>query len=62
MTKEQEQEMIKEMKKTLETVRLAGMKAGATGMLGAVLDMCNQGRRMVDIKKFCENPLAKMKG
>lgn len=38
-------------------VRLAGMRAGATGILGAVLNMCNEGKSIADIKSFCEKSL-----
>lgn len=42
---------------TVNKVRLAGMRAGATGILGAVLNMCNEGKSVTDIKAFCENSL-----
>lgn len=38
-------------------VRLAGMRAGATGILGTVLNMCNEGKSVTDIKSFCEKSL-----
>lgn len=61
MTKEQEKILNKEFKKTLKEVRFQGLKAGATGILGAVLDMCNNGKTVEDIKDFCEKSL-NMKG
>ncbi|CUX29832.1 hypothetical protein BN3590_00660 [Clostridium sp. C105KSO15] len=42
---------------TVNKVRLAGMRAGATGILGAVLNMCNEGKSIDDIKLFCEKSL-----
>lgn len=42
---------------TVSKVRLAGMRAGATGILGAVLNMCNEGKSIDDIKNFCETSL-----
>jgi hypothetical protein len=42
---------------TVSKVKLAGMKAGATGILGAVLNMCNEGKSIDDIKAFCEKSL-----
>lgn len=42
---------------TVNKVRLSGMKAGATGILGAVLNMCNEGKSVADIKSFCEKSL-----
>ena len=42
---------------TVSKVRLAGMKAGAAGILGAVLNMCNEGKSITDIKSFCEKSL-----
>lgn len=50
-----------QIKKTLEEVRFQGLKAGAAGILGAVLEMCNSGKSDVDIvkdiKEFCEKSL-----
>ena len=61
LTKKQEKQMNDQIKKTLEEVRLQGLKAGATGILGAVLEMCNSGKSYVDIVKdikgFCEKSL-----
>lgn len=42
---------------TVNKVRLAGMRAGATGILGAVLNMCNEGKSIAEIKLFCEKSL-----
>jgi len=47
----------KTAKDTVDKVRLAGMRAGATGILGAVLNMCNEGKSIDDIKTFCERSL-----
>lgn len=47
----------KTAKETLEKVRLSGVKAGACGILGAILDMCKQGKTVDDIKEFCEKSL-----
>lgn len=42
---------------TVSKVKLAGMRAGASGILGAVLNMCNEGKSINDIKAFCERSL-----
>jgi len=42
---------------TVSKVKLAGMRAGATGILGAVLNMCNEGKSIGEIKLFCEQSL-----
>jgi hypothetical protein len=42
---------------TVSKIKLAGMRAGATGILGAVLNMCNEGKSVTDIKSFCEKSL-----
>lgn len=61
LTKKQEKQMTNQFKKTLEEVRFQGLKAGAAGILGAVLEMCNSGKTdaeiVKDIKKFCEKSL-----
>lgn len=57
LTKKQEKQMNDQIKKTLEEVRFQGLKAGAAGILGAVLDMCNTGKTVEDIKEFCEKSL-----
>lgn len=46
------------MKEMLSKVRFAGMKAGATGILKAVLDMCNNEKSVIEIKEFCEQALS----
>lgn len=61
LTKKQEKQMNNQIKKTLEEVRFQGLKAGAAGILGAVLEMCNSGSPDADIVKdirgFCEKLL-----
>lgn len=65
LTKKQEKQMNDQIKKTLEEVRFQGLKAGATGILGAVLEMCNSGKAdgkadediVKDIRGFCEKSL-----
>lgn len=61
LTKKQEKQMNDQIKKTLEEVRFQGLKAGAAGILGAVLDMCNSDKTdaeiVKDIKGFCEKSL-----
>lgn len=61
LTKKQEKQLNGEIKKTLEEVRFQGLKDGAVGILGAVLEMCNSGKSDVDIVKdikgFCEKSL-----
>lgn len=57
MTKEQEQQMEQMFREKLKEQHSNGMKAGATGILGAVLDMCSEGKTVDDIKKFCETML-----
>lgn len=56
--KNAERSFQKEAEETLSRVRLAGMRAGATGILGAVLNMCNEGKSVADIKLFCEKSLS----
>lgn len=58
MTKEQEKIIEKEISKHLKEAQFQGLKAGAKGILGAVLNMCNEGKKIKDIKEFCENSLA----
>lgn len=55
--KDAEKAFQKAAEETLEKVRLSGMRAGATGILGAVLNMCNEGKNVADIKSFCEKSL-----
>lgn len=61
LTKKQEKQLNGEIKKTLEEVRFQGLKDGAAGILGAVLEMCNSGKTdaeiVKDIKDFCEKSL-----
>ena len=57
MTKKQEKTLDKKLTDTLKEVQFQGLKAGATGILGAVLEMCNSGKTVEDIKNFCEKSL-----
>ena len=61
LSKKQEKQLNDEIKKTLEEVRLQGLKAGAAGILGAVLEMCKSCKSDTDIVKdirgFCEKSL-----
>ena len=61
LTRKQEKQLNSEVKKTLEEVRFQGLKAGAAGILGAVLEMCNSGKTdaeiVKDVRDFCENSL-----
>ena len=57
LTRKQEKQMSEQFKNTLEEVRFQGLKAGAAGILGAVLDMCNTGKTVDDIKDFCVKSL-----
>lgn len=61
LTKKQEKQLNSEIKKTLEEVRFQGLKAGAAGILGVVLEMCNSGKTdteiVKDMRDFCENSL-----
>lgn len=61
LTKKQEKQLNGEIKKTLEKIRFQGLKAGAAGILGTVLEMCNSGKSdkdiVKDIKEFCEKSL-----
>lgn len=61
LTKKQEKQLNGEIKKTLEKIRFQGLKAGAAGILGTVLEMCNSGKSDKDIvkeiKEFCEKSL-----
>lgn len=58
MTKEQEKQIEDAMKNALKEARFQGLKAGATGILGAILNMCKEGKTTEDIKNFCESSLA----
>ena len=61
LSKKQERQLTNEIKETLEEVRFQGLKAGAAGILGAVLEMCNSYKTdaeiVKDIKDFCEKSL-----
>lgn len=61
LSKKQEKQLNSEIKKTLEEVIFQGLKAGATGILETVLEMCNNSKTDVeivnDIKNFCEKSL-----
>lgn len=61
LTKKQEKQMNDQIKKTLEEIRFQGLKAGAAGILGAVLEMCNSGKAdegiVKEIREFCEKSL-----
>lgn len=61
LTKKQEKQLNGEIKKTLEEVRFQGLKVGAAGILGAVLEKCNSGKSdtdiVKDIREFCEKSL-----
>ncbi len=61
LSKKQERQLTNEIKETLEEVRFQGLKAGAAGILGAVLEMCNSDKTdaeiVKDIKDFCEKSL-----
>lgn len=56
-SKSSEKEFQKTAEDIVEKVRLAGMRAGAAGILGAVLNLCNEGKSVTDIKSFCEKSL-----
>ena len=61
LSKKQEKQVTNQFKKTLEEARFQGLKAGAMGILGAVLEMCNSGKTdteiVKDVRDFCENSL-----
>lgn len=61
MTKQQEKEFEKLFTEKLKESHFQGLKVGAKGILGAVLNMCNEGKSVEDIKQFCEKSL-NMKG
>lgn len=56
-SKSSEKQFQKTAEDIVEKVRLAGMRAGAVGILGAVLNLCNEGKSVTDIKSFCEKSL-----
>lgn len=53
MTNKQE----KEIREAVDKIKIQGIKAGAKGILGAVLKMCNEGKSVRDIKDFCAKSL-----
>ena len=62
LTKKQETQLNNKIKDTLKNFELQGMKIGAVGILGAILDMCNDNIKtdakiIEDIKDFCEKSL-----
>lgn len=61
MTKQQEKEFEKLFTENLKEAHFQGLKVGAKGILGTILDMCNEGKSVEDIKKFCKTSL-NMKG
>ena len=61
MTKRQEKELENKIKVIIDEQRIQGIKAGAKGILGAVLKMCNDGKTVADIKEFCEKSLGATK-
>lgn len=61
MTKKQEKEWENKIKVIIDEQRIQGIKAGAKGILGAVLKMCNDGKTVADIKEFCEKSLGATK-
>lgn len=61
MTKKQEKEFENLFREKLKEQYFQGLKTGAKGMLGAVLNMCNEEKSVEDIKLFCDKSL-KMDG
>lgn len=57
MTKRQEKELENKIKVIIDEQRIQAIKAGAKGILGAILKMCNDGKTVADIKEFCEKSL-----
>lgn len=57
LTKSQEKYLNTEFNRKFDEVWLCGLRAGATGILGAVLNMCNEWKTVEDIKVFCEKSL-----
>lgn len=57
MTKQQEKEFEKIITAQFKEQHLRGMKTGARGILGAVLNMCNENKSIEEIKQFCETSL-----
>lgn len=58
MNKKEEMQINNQIRKTLESTRISGMRAGAFGILGAVLQMCNEGKTVDEIRNFCKKSLA----
>ena len=50
-----EKQFQKTAEDTVSKVRLAGMRAGVTGILGAVLNMCNEGKSMTSKRSVREH-------
>lgn len=57
MTKQQEKEFEKIFTKKLKEQHFQGLKAGVKGILGTVLNMCDEGKSIQDIELFCETSL-----
>lgn len=61
MTKEDEELFAKIFDERLSEVRLAGLTAGAKGISGAILEMCNSGKPAAEIvneiRQMCETGL-----
>lgn len=57
MTNKEEKIIEQKIREYGKESQLNGMRAGATGILGAVLNMCNEGKTINDIKEFCEMSL-----
>ena len=51
------EEILKAAEENMVKARTTGMLVGAKGICGAVLDMCNKGNSVAEIKKFCEKSL-----
>ena len=45
------------LKATMSAVQQQGLLNGAKGILGAILDMCKDGKSVGDIQEFCEKSL-----
>ncbi|WP_342759393.1 hypothetical protein [Kineothrix sedimenti] len=57
MTKKQEKELLDKFESHLKDARFQGMKIGASGILGAVLKMCDENKSIEDIRTFCKTSL-----
>lgn len=51
------EEQKKAITRQLDEIKLSGMRVGAIGILGYVLDMCKTGKSVGDIRRFCEKSL-----